>query len=157
MSNTNAAIRAGADELLARYCALLDDDRLEDWCALFTEAGRYRVLSRENVAQGLPGAILLLENRAMVLDRITALRQAAVYNHHYARHFYSALQAQSADGGRVRFTANVGVYQSDPDGHTRLFCVGGYRGVVAPDGRRLEEMDVVVDTFTVPTLMAMPV
>ncbi|HYF20436.1 MAG TPA: nuclear transport factor 2 family protein [Ramlibacter sp.] len=156
MSNTSASIRDRAEQLLARYCSLLDADRLEDWCGLFAEAGRYRVLSRENEAQGLPGAILLLENRAMVLDRVTALRQAAVYNAHFARHFYSALQAQM-EGDQVRFTANVGVYQSDPDGHTRLFCVGEYRGLLAAEGPPLLEMDVVIDTFAVPTLMAVPV
>jgi anthranilate 1,2-dioxygenase small subunit len=147
-----------AEDLLARYCGLLDEGRLEEWADLFPEGGSYRILSRENVAQGLPGAILLLETRAAMLDRIAALRETAVYNIHYSRRFYSAVQASARDDGTVEFTANVCVYQSDQDGHSRLFCVGQYQGTMAAAGTApIAQMTVLIDTFAIPTLLAVPV
>jgi len=146
-----------AEDLLARYGGLLDEGRLEDWAGLFGEAASYRILSRENVAQGLPGAILLLETRAALLDRIAALRETAVYNIHCSRRFYSGVQASAREDGGVEFTANVCVYQSDQDGHSRLFCVGQYQGALAPAAAPIERMTVLIDTFAIPTLLAMPV
>jgi anthranilate 1,2-dioxygenase small subunit len=148
-----------AEDLLARYCGLLDEDRLEDWAGLFDDAASYRILSRENVAQGLPGAILLLETRAAMVDRIAALRETAVYNIHCSRRFYSGVQASAREDGAVEFTSNVCVYQSDQDGHSRLFCVGQYRGTLAAaaGAAPIAQMSVLIDTFAIPTLLAMPV
>jgi 3-phenylpropionate/cinnamic acid dioxygenase small subunit len=151
--------RFAAEDLLATYCAALDEGRLEDWCDLFTGDASYRIDSRENADQGLPASILLLETRAAMADRVTALRKTAVYNIHHARRFTSGVRASRDEGGRIRFTANVGVYQTDQDGHTRLFVVGEFRGVMSGEGAaaRLHGMAVVLDTFTVPTLLAFPV
>lgn len=151
--------RLAAEELLVAYCAALDQRRLEDWCDLFTDDASYRIDSRENVDQGLPGAILLLETRAAMEDRTRALREAAVYNIHHSRHFFSGVRASHRQDGRIEFAANVCVYQTDQDGHSRLFVVGEFQGVFSGSGAetRLLSMVVVVDTFTVPTLLAIPV
>ncbi len=151
-------LRLAAEDLLGTYCATLDQGRLEDWCGLFADGASYRIDSRENVDQGLPAAILLLETPAAMADRVTALRQAAVYNIHHARHFFSGVRATAGEGGTIRFTANVGVYQTDQDGHSRLFLVGEYQGVMSGSAPpRIHSLAVVVDTFTVPTLLAVPV
>jgi anthranilate 1,2-dioxygenase small subunit len=150
--------RDAAEDLLAQYCGLLDAGRLAQWAGLFCESGSYRILSRENAAQGLPAAILLLETRAAMLDRVAALQRTAVYNIHYARRFYSGLQASGREDGSVAFTANVCVYQSDQDGHSKLFCVGQYDGVLAASGPApIAQLTVLLDTFSVPTLLAVPV
>jgi len=156
--NPSRRPRDDAEDLLARYCAVLDGDRLDDWAALFGDGASYRILSRENAAQGLPAAILLLETRAAMLDRVAALREAAVYNIHHARRFYSGLQARAREDGTTEFTANVCVYQTDQDGHSRLFCVGQYDGVLAASGTApIAQLTVTLDTFSVPTLLAVPV
>lgn len=144
--------------LLADYCAHLDADRLEAWCELFSEEGSYRILPRENRVQNLPAAILLLENKRMIRDRVTVLRTAAVYNLHVDRHMLSVVRILETNGTQASYEANFCVYQSDQEGHTRLFCAGIYEGEVAlgPQPRFLQQT-AVIDTFSIPALLAVPV
>lgn len=156
-----SSLRSDVEDLLASYCAALDDDRLEDWLESFGDDASYRILSRENVRQQLPGAILLLESRASIVDRVTALRESAVFNLHQSRHLVSGVRTTRASSGSESFAANLAVYQSDPEGHSRLFCVGTYAGMLEPRRPgarvRLAAMTVTLDTFAVPSLLAVPV
>ncbi len=144
--------------LVAEYCAHLDADRLEAWCELFAENSSYRIVPRENRVQGLPAAILHLENRNMIRDRVTVLRTAAVYNLHVDRHLYSGLRIMESDDDSARFEANFCVYQSDQEGRTKLFCTGIYEGQVAlaPSPQFLQ-LTALVDTFSIPALLAVPI
>ena len=144
--------------LLADYCAHLDADRLEQWCELFDESASYRIVPRENRAQNLPAAILHLANKRMITDRITVLRTAAVFNIHVDRHIVSAIRVLEADEKSASYEANFCIYQSDQEGRTKLFCTGIYEGEVAlgPAPRFVRQM-AVVDTFSIPALLAVPI
>ena len=144
--------------LLADYCAHLDADRLEDWCGLFADSASYRIVPRENRVQDLPAAILHLSNKRMIADRITVLRTAAVFNIHVDRHMLSAIRVIERLAGTARYEANFCVYQSDQEGRTKLFCTGFYEGEVALAGEpRFLSQTVVVDTFSIPALLAVPI
>ncbi len=144
--------------LLADYCAHLDADRLEAWCDLFADESSYRIVPRENRVQNLPAAILHLGNKRMIRDRITVLRTAAVYNIHVDRHFVSAIRVLEVSAESARYEANFCVYQSDQEGRTRLFCTGVYEGEIALAGdARFRRQEVVVDTFSIPALLAVPI
>lgn len=144
--------------LLADYCAHLDADRLEDWCGLFSADSSYRIVPRENRMQGLPAAILHLANRSMIQDRITVLRTAAVYNIHVDRHMVSGIRVLASNAEVVTYDANFCVYQSDQEGRTKLFCTGLYEGEVILAPRPLfRRQEVVVDTFSIPALLAVPI
>ena len=149
---------AAVNALLADYCAHLDADRLEAWCDLFADESSYRIVPRENRAQNLPAAILHLENKRMITDRITVLRTAAVYNIHVDRHIYSGVRVLKADDNAATFEANFCVYQSDQEGRTKLFCTGIYEGEVtlSPQPRFISQT-AVVDTFAIPALLAVPI
>jgi anthranilate 1,2-dioxygenase small subunit len=58
----------------------------------------------------------------------------------------------------VEIRANFAVYQTNLEGQTRLFSVGRYQSqaVRGPDGARFRHKRVIVDTFSVPTLLATP-
>ena len=144
--------------LLADYCAHLDADRLEEWCGLFEDSASYRIVPRENRVQNLPAAILHFSNKRMIADRITVLRTAAVFNIHVDRHIVSAIRVTEARAGSARFEANFCVYQSDQEGRTKLFCTGLYEGeaTLGPHPR-LRHQTVVVDTFSIPALLAVPI
>ena len=65
------------------YCAYddaLNDGALEAWPALFTFDCVYKVLPRENFERGLPVAVVWCESRAMLTDRVVALRETALYH-----------------------------------------------------------------------------
>ena len=144
--------------LLAEYCAHLDANRLEAWCGLFAEDSAYRIVPRENRVQGLPAAILHLANKRMIADRITVLRTAAVYNIHVDRHIVSAIRVLESSAERATYEANFCVFQSDQEGRTKLFCTGFYEGEVALAGEpRFLSQTVVVDTFSIPALLAVPI
>src|SRR5580704_10557894 len=73
-------------DLNACYVDAIDADRLEAWPDFFLDDGRYRVTTAENVAQGLPLSMIYTTSRAMLRDRVTALREANVYEGQRYRH-----------------------------------------------------------------------
>lgn len=152
------SIKEAAEELLAEYAQLIDDDRLEEWLELFTEDARYQVIPRENVEQELPASLMLCTNKRMLRDRVTALRNANEYNLHYDRHVIGTVRVLPHREGEWRLHAAYAVYQTTLEGVSRLFSVGCYRDQVRMESGRLmfSEKKVVVDTFSVPTLLATP-
>ena len=121
--------------LLAEYGGLLDLGRYDDWLALFAAECRYEVVPRENHDAGLPVALILCDNRAMLEDRIAALRQANKYNLHTDRHIIGLPRIIATDPGlidaridpRIDVEAPFAVYQTNQEGETILFATGLYR------------------------------
>jgi 3-phenylpropionate/cinnamic acid dioxygenase small subunit len=99
--------------------------------------------------------LVFCDSRAMLEDRIRALREANKYNIHTDRHIIG-LPRIFDDG--IRVEAPFAVYQTDQEGETRLFATGLYRDRLEPSGRRLKIRDklILLDTFAVPTLLATP-
>ena len=143
--------------LLETYGRLLDEDRLEDWLALFAEDCRYEIISRENREQNLPLSLILCENKNMLRDRVSSLREANIYNIHRDCHVIGLIRAD--EGEALTASAPYALYQSNQEGDTRLFSVGRYyltltRGEA---GLLIGKQVVLVDTGTIPTLLATPI
>ena len=147
--------RAAVTDLLAEYGALIDMARFDEWLDLFVEKCRYEIVPRENFDRGLPVALVFCDSRAMLEDRIRALREANKYNIHTDRHVIGL--PRMIDGGRS-IEAPFAVYQTDQEGETRLFATGLYRDRVERSGQRLKIRDklILLDTFAVPSLLATP-
>jgi anthranilate 1,2-dioxygenase small subunit len=146
--------RAAVYELLAEYGALIDTAKFDQWLDLFAVECRYQVIPRENFDRGLPAALIFCDSRAMLEDRIRALREANKYNIHTDRHLIGLPRV--LDGSLVE--APFAVYQTDQEGETRLFAAGLYRDQLEAVGSRLKIRDklIVLDTFAVPSLLASP-
>jgi anthranilate 1,2-dioxygenase small subunit len=142
-------------DLFAEYGALIDQAKFDEWLDLFAEECRYQILPRENFERGLPAALVFCDSRAMLEDRIRALREANKYNIHTDRHVIG-LPRILHDGRTVE--APFAVYQTDQEGETRLFATGLYRDRLALAGSCLKIRDklILLDTFAVPTLLATP-
>lgn len=155
---SEAEAKAAIADLLAEYAALLDEDRLEDWLDLFAASCRYCIMARENADLGLPQPLMLCENKAMLGDRVLALRNANIFNIHRDRHLIGSLRIRQAGAGLWSLAANYAVYQTDAEGESRLFSVGSYRDqVVFEAGRPLfRDKLVLVDTAAIPTLLSTP-
>ena len=151
--------RAALTDLMAEYGMALDEDRLEDWVELFEEECDYRVVTRENVEQGLPNVLMWCDNKNMLRDRVESYRQVNEYNPHYDRHVIGPLRIISAGDGAATFEASYSLFQTDLEGNSRIFSVGRYRiGAVLRDGAaRLRSVQVIADTGTVPSLLATPI
>jgi anthranilate 1,2-dioxygenase small subunit len=141
--------------LMAEYGMALDEDRLEDWVELFDEECDYRVVTRENVEQGLPNVLMWCDNKNMLRDRIESYRHVNEYNPHYDRHVIGPLRML----GESTFETSYSLFQTDLEGTSRLFSVGRYRveGVMAGGGARIRTMLVIADTGTIPSLLATPI
>jgi 3-phenylpropionate/cinnamic acid dioxygenase small subunit len=146
-------------DLNARYADAIDADLLEAWPDFFLDDGRYRVTTAENVAQGLPLSMMYATSRAMLRDRITALREANVYEGQRYRHMLGTplIAAVEADGLRARTSFMVARVMRT--GETMLFATGRYDDRIvfdAPDGARFAEKTVVLDSRQIDTLLAIP-
>jgi len=155
---SEAEAKAAVADLLADYAALLDEDRLEDWLELFAEPCRYCILPRENADLGLPQPLMLCENKAMLSDRVVALRRANIFNIHRDRHLVGGPRIRRLGSDTWSLEASYAVYQTDTEGQSRLFSVGSYRDqVVFQAGRPLfRDKLVLADTAAIPTLLATP-
>ena len=150
--------RPRIEALLAEYAWTLDNDRLEDWAALFVEDCRYEVLSLENERRGMSLALFVADNRAMLRDRVRALRGVNKYRLHVDRHLIGPARIMEEAEDTVRLEANFCIFESDAEGHTRLFSAGVYRDclVRAGEAARIKEKRVVVDTFCIPSMLSTP-
>lgn len=149
------ADRDAVCDLLAEYGGLIDNAQFDEWLGLFAEECQYQVMPRENHDRGLPAALIFCDSRAMLEDRIRALREANKYNIHTDRHVIG-LPRIIGDGRSVE--APFAVYQTDQEGETRLFAAGLYRDRLVASGRSLKirEKMILLDTFAVPSLLATP-
>ena len=152
-----SADRFAVVDLLVEYGALLDAGQYDRWLALFAAQCRYEVMPRENHDRGLPAALIFCDSRAMLADRLRALREANKYNLHTDRHLIGMPRQVGAD--RLSIEAPFAVYQTDQEGETRLFATGLYcdRLETGPDGGlKIRDKLVLLDTFAVPSLLATP-
>lgn len=145
-------------ELLQRCAQALDDDELEAWPELFVPEGQYRVLSRENLALGLPAPLVYYYSQGMLRDRVTALRDALTYEFAYTRHVVSSPLVRVTAEGDLAARSSFSIYQSDEQGVTRTYAVGGYDDLITatPQGLRFKRRDVILDSFGVLNNLAVP-
>ena len=157
-STITDTVRHSVVELLQQYVDSLDDDDLEAWPDLFLEDGQYRVLSRENLALGLPAPLMYYYSRGMMHDRVKALREALTYQPVYVRHILSTPRLTMGDSGEVHAQSSFSVYQTTEEGATQLFTTGRYSDLVAltETGARFRSRTVTMDTFGVLNLIAVP-
>jgi anthranilate 1,2-dioxygenase small subunit len=160
---TSVADRSAIHDLLADYGALLDGENYDAWLDLFAPECRYNVVPRENYDQGLPAALIFCDSRAMLEDRIRALREANKFNIHKDRHLIGlpriiGPQSDGLEPGDLEIEAPFAVYQTDQEGETRLFATGLYRDCLAvgQHGLKIRDKLILLDTFAVPSLLATP-
>jgi 3-phenylpropionate/cinnamic acid dioxygenase small subunit len=106
----------------------------------------------------MPVGIMYADSRGMLTDRITALRQANIYERQAYRHIVGlpAVLGKTDDG--VKVETPFLVVRIVRDGRTDLFATGRYVDVVveARGALRFKERVVVCDSSRVDTLLAIP-
>ncbi|AEG92766.1 aromatic-ring-hydroxylating dioxygenase subunit beta [Ramlibacter tataouinensis] len=142
----------------AAYAHAIDSEALEQWPGFFTARCHYRITHVENEREGLPAGIVYADSRAMLEDRIAALREANIYERHRYRHLLGLplVDSASADGAVARTPFMVARIMHT--GQAELFATGAYRDrFVVEQGRLLlAERVAVCDSTVTDTLMALP-
>jgi anthranilate 1,2-dioxygenase small subunit len=159
--NTNVTMQLWFEifQLQERYCAALDNDRLEEWASLFTEDCLYEIVPKENVDAGLPIGVIYCDNQRMLRDRVKSLRHASIYDAHTNRHMTSGLSIKVISNDEVACDSNYVVIQTRTNGESFVYQAGRYsdRVVLTPEGWRYRQRRVVYDTSRVQTLLASPI
>jgi 3-phenylpropionate/cinnamic acid dioxygenase small subunit len=146
-------------DINARYGQAIDDDKLEAWPDFFTENGRYRVTTAENVERGLPLGMIYATSRAMLRDRVRSLRDANVYEAQRYRHLIGSPLIEPGEGDAVHAQSSFMVARIMHTGETMLFATGRYLDRVVLDGdgvARFAEKVVILDSRLIDTLLAIP-
>jgi 3-phenylpropionate/cinnamic acid dioxygenase small subunit len=142
----------------ARYAHPIDSDDLENWPAFFTDDCHYRITHVENEQEGLAAGIVYAESRAMLEDRIAALREANIYERHRYRHLLGMPMVTSSDGAVTTSSTPFVVVRIMATGQTEVFATGVYndRFVTQGDELLLAERVAVCDSTVTDTLLALP-
>ena len=118
------------NQLNAAYAAALDDKRFDDWPLFFTEDGRYKLQARENFDRGLPLALMDLESRGMMKDRVYGVSQTIYHGPYYMRHIVSPARILSHDDDVIQAEASYVVCRTKPGasgaGVSEVYNVGRY-------------------------------
>ncbi len=142
----------------AAYIRCIGQDRLEDWPAFFTAQCHYIVTTAQNVREGLPAGLIWANNRAMLEDRVAALRKANIYERQAYRHIVGQPCVTGEDADTVQADTPFMVARIMHDGHTDLFCTGVYVDAfdLGAQPLRIRSRQVVCDSSRIDTLLAIP-
>jgi anthranilate 1,2-dioxygenase small subunit len=150
--------RLEVERLYADYVGCLDADELERWPDFFTEDCFYRVTSAENYEAGMPLGLMRATSRAMLKDRVSALREANIYEPQRYRHLVGPIQIVGEALAGLAVEANFLVVRTLQDGEMTLFAAGRYVDRVVRGGTdwKFAEKEVVLDSRRIDTLLAIP-
>jgi 3-phenylpropionate/cinnamic acid dioxygenase small subunit len=155
----DAAVLFEIATLNARCAAVLDTDLLEQWPAFFHEQCLYKVTTADNHAKGYQAGIIYADTQAMLIDRVSALREANIYERQRYRHILGLpLIAPQADGSVTAETSFL-VVRTMREGQMDVFVVGVYLDRLRRDAAgawRYAERIVVCDSQRFDTLLAIP-
>lgn len=151
--------RLELEDLYTEYAHCLDSDALERWPDFFTEDCHYRVTSAENYAAGYPVGLIYASSKGMLEDRVSALREANIYEPQTYRHLISSIRIEKEDGAALDLTANFLVIRTMQDGAMSIFAAGQYvdRVVRQGDSWKFARKIVVLDSRVIDTLLAIPI
>ena len=146
-------------DLYSAYSDALDEGELERWPDFFAEDCLYKIIPRENYDAGLPIALIYCESRAMLVDRVVALRETTLFLPRRMRHLTTNVRLRAIEPDSLRLTANFALCQTMNDQPSELFLCGRYHDRVVEDGGnlRFSERICVYDSTVVPTSLVYPV
>jgi anthranilate 1,2-dioxygenase small subunit len=145
-------------QVQAAYARCIDNGDLAAWPDFFEEKCIYKITTADNHNDGLEAGVVFANSRAMLVDRVSSLREANIYERHAYRHFLGQPWIQSLDGTQVRSETSFFVVRIMRDGVTDVYATGRYLDVYTLNGSsaRLIERIVVCDSSRFDTLLALP-
>jgi anthranilate 1,2-dioxygenase small subunit len=151
--------RLELEHLYTDYVHCLDADELERWPDFFTEDCFYRITSAENYEAGMPLGLIHATSRNMLKDRVSALREANIYEPQRYRHLVSSIKFVEEHEAALDLMANFLVVRTMQEGDMTLFGAGRYVDqVTRQDGVwKFARKTVVLDSRQIDTLLAIPI
>jgi 3-phenylpropionate/cinnamic acid dioxygenase small subunit len=146
--------------LNAAYARCIDNDQLEQWPDFFLEQCLYLITTADNHAAGMQAGIVYADSRAMLSDRVLAMRDANVYEEQRYRHIIGAPFILEETGDTATVESPYIVVRTMRDGGMQVFATGRYldRIVKTPDGTlKFAERLAINDSNDIDTLLVIPI
>ena len=157
MSESDTMFRLAS--LNTAYASCIDSDRLEDWPGFFEEHCLYKITTADNHRRGYAAGVVYADSRAMLQDRVAALRQANIYERQAYRHIIGMPLVRAHAAGEISAETPFLVIRTMRDGRMDLFSAGVYLDRVhenADGALRFTERLVICDSQRFDTLLAIP-
>lgn len=139
--------------VLAQYAAALDEQRYDDWVALFTVNAIYKLQARENYDRGLPLCTLFFESQGMLKDRIYSIEQTLFHAPYYQRHVIGAARVT----GPLTAQSNYAVFRTKRDEQSQVFNVGRYMITLDQASGLITELHAIFDSEMIPNSIIYPI
>lgn len=152
-------LRLRLADLYAAYDDALDEGDWERWPEFFTDTCNYKILPRENYEAGLPAAMVYCESRAMLRDRVVALREALVFAPRLIRRIAGAPVMRELKPDNVRLASSFALFETMLNEPSNVFLCGRiYDRAVDDSGTlRFAERIIVTDATNVPLSLVYPI
>jgi anthranilate 1,2-dioxygenase small subunit len=159
MSFEAVARRLELEALYTDYVHCLDADELERWPDFFTEDCFFRITSAENYEAGMPLGLIHATSRNMLKDRVSALREANIYEPQRYRHLVSSIKIGEEHRDTLDVLANFLVVRTMQEGDMTIFAAGRYVDEIRRQNGlwKFARKNVVLDSRQVDTLLAIPI
>ncbi len=145
--------------LNAASARALDSGNLEEWPGFFLDDCLYKVTTADNHEKAYQAGLIYADSRAMLEDRVLALREANIYERQRYRHILGMPLIQVGSDGSVAAETSFMVVRTMRDGQMMVFAAGVYLDRVKRDADgawRYAERIVVCDSQRIDTLLAIP-
>jgi 3-phenylpropionate/cinnamic acid dioxygenase small subunit len=144
--------------LHAAYIRCIDNNELEAWPDFFHDRCHYIVTTAENHRNGFEAGIIYADSKAMLSDRVAALREANIYEKQSYRHILGLPSLVRNGGAEAESETPFLVIRIMHDGQSDIFATGVYLDTVRTAGNDLKfaRRIVVCDSSRIDTLMALP-
>jgi len=137
----------------------IDSGRLEDWPEFFLDQCLYKVTTADNYEKGYQAGLIYADSKAMLADRISALREANIYERQRYRHILGMPLIVGAPDGTATAETSFLVVRTMRDGQMMVFAAGVYLDKLQRNDAgawRYAERIVVCDSQRFDTLLAIP-
>ena len=152
-----AAARDQIARLQMQYAHTIDNGEFERWPQLFTEKCVYQIIPRVEYDEGRLVGVWFCDNRGMLEDRVSALREVNVYEPHVYRHVIGPTEVLE-HGDAYRTQTSFIVIRTMYDGSMSVFSAGRYVDEIIVEGGEafFKKRIVVTDSARYDTLVVIP-
>lgn len=137
----------------------LDSGMLEEWPGFFLDDCLYKVTTADNHQRGYQAGLIYADSKAMLADRVLALREANIFERQRYRHILGMPIIDAEANGVVTVETSFVVVRTMRDGQMMVFAAGVYLDKLRRDNGgalRYAERLVVCDSQRIDTLLAIP-
>jgi 3-phenylpropionate/cinnamic acid dioxygenase small subunit len=141
------------------YADCIDEERYDKWPEFFEDVCFYQITTREAHRNSMPIGIIQCNSKGMLIDRISSMRKANIFEPQRYRHLLGALHVEATDDGAIRARMGFGVVRILESGDSMLFLSGVWHDeiVETAEGLRFRKKIAVLDSSRVDTLIVVPV